>query len=40
MEIVKLIESMKEVVSKVESVLHEKESITKNEVKKYIDDVL
>lgn len=35
-----LIISMQVVMSKVEKVLHERESITKNEVKKYIDEVL
>ena len=34
------IESMNEVIGKVESVLHERESITKSEVQKYLDEVL
>ena len=35
-----LLISMKEVMLKVESVLHERESITKNEVQKIINEVL
>jgi ATP-dependent metalloprotease FtsH len=35
-----LLESMQDVIQKVEAVLYERESITKTEVKKYIDEVL
>ena len=35
-----LLESMKDVMQKVETVLYERESITKTEVKKYIDEIL
>ncbi|WP_455756141.1 AAA family ATPase [Sulfurimonas sp.] len=35
-----LIASMKEVMQKVEDVLHERESISKSEVRKYLDEVL
>ncbi len=35
-----LLESMNDVIQKVESVLYERESITKNEVKSYINEVL
>jgi ATP-dependent metalloprotease FtsH len=35
-----LLESMKDVIQKVEAVFYERESITKTEVKKYIDEVL
>jgi ATP-dependent Zn protease len=35
-----LLESMEEVMQKIESILYERESITKTEVKKYIDEVL
>jgi len=39
-ETLALLKSMPHVIQKVEAVLFEKESITKNEVKKYIDAVL
>jgi hypothetical protein len=35
-----LLESMQDVIQKVEAVLSERESITKAEVKKYIDEIL